>query len=162
MPPRPPKPPIGSSLPRFTVPLPTAKLTEIQGKVEKEFRQSMGIDAATALSEDAKHAIAEAVKVASEQQSAAQVSRSAAKHAAQILGKGIQINEALKSKLQVGLEGIKAVRESNEYLDILKENARMLKAKNDALVAAGFTAEQAFKLIEAEVYAKGTGRESRP
>lgn len=162
MPQRPINPTINPSLPRFTVPLPAAKLAEIQGKVEKEFKQAMGLEAAASLSEDAKKAVSEAVKAASEQQIAAQVSRIAAKHAAQTLGKGVQINEALKSKLQVGLEGIKAVGESNEYTNILKENARMLKAKYDALVNAGFTGEQAFKLIEAEVYAKGAGRGNRP
>ena len=162
MPPRPPKPPVGPSVPRFTVPVSPAMLKDIQGKVENEFRKTMGIGDAVPLSDDAKKAIAEAVKAASEQQTAAQVSRIAAKHAAQTLGRGVQINEALKSKLEVGLEGIKAVGASNEYQNILKENARMLKAKYDALVAVGFTAEQAFKLIEAEVYAKGGGRGSRP
>ncbi len=48
-----------------------------------------------------------------------------------------------------------------QYLDILAKNAQMQKAKYDAFVTAGFTEDQAFRLLEAEVLGKAGAKAAR-
>lgn len=70
----------------------------------------------------------------------------------------VDVASAITSKMAVGKKAIEAMLATDELGDILKKNAELLKRKFDALVTAGFTTEQAFRLLEAEIYAKGALR----
>jgi hypothetical protein len=71
---------------------------------------------------------------------------------------GTDIAGAITSKLAVGKRAIEAMVATSELDDILEKNAQLLKKKYDALVTAGFTDDQAFRLLEAEIFSKGAGR----
>jgi hypothetical protein len=72
--------------------------------------------------------------------------------------RNVDIAQAITSKVGVGARALTAVLAAAEFDEILAKNATLMKKKLDALTTAGFTEEQAFRLIEAEVYSKGAGR----
>ena len=53
------------------------------------------------------------------------------------------------------------VTADGQFLEILRKNAEMQKAKYDAYVTAGFTVDQAFRLLEAEVLGKAGAKSVR-
>jgi hypothetical protein len=61
---------------------------------------------------------------------------------------------AIGERLGSALAGVKVVSQSADLDKILAENAKMLKKKYEALKTAGFTEDQSFQLILAEVSAK--------
>jgi hypothetical protein len=71
---------------------------------------------------------------------------------------GVDIASAISSKVALGKRAMEAMLATDELGQILKKNAELLKRKYDALVDAGFTVEQAFRLLEAEIYSKGAAR----
>jgi hypothetical protein len=74
------------------------------------------------------------------------------------VGKGLfregDPKKAITDRLSSALVGIKLVSQSPTLQEMLDENAKMLFAKKTALIKAGFTADEAFQLILAEVSAK--------
>lgn len=135
----------------FTIP--DEMLTPIRAQVESTLASQLGVQE---LDDTAKVAVADKVREAIE----VQVSKNLSQVAGQAV-KGSNIGVAgagrvgVSESLRLGLENIKLVSEDQQYLDLLQQSARMTKAKFDALVAAGFTEEQAFRLVEAETLAKG-------
>lgn len=72
-----------------------------------------------------------------------------------------ELGVRLTDKLRLGAEMASLVSADAQYLDILAKNAQMQKAKFDAYVTAGFTEDQAFRLLEAEVLGKAGAKAGR-
>jgi len=66
----------------------------------------------------------------------------------------VSVQTAMDSRLASALQGVQLVSQSADLQKMIEENAKMLFAKKKALEDAGFTADQAFALILAEVSAK--------
>ncbi len=64
------------------------------------------------------------------------------------------IPAAVGARMQDALAGMKSVSQNADLQNILAENAKMLKQKYDALVAAGFTKAEAFDLLKIELAAR--------
>jgi len=71
------------------------------------------------------------------------------------------LGNRLQAKLAVGQQIAQIVSADQQFQDILRKNAQMQKAKFDAYVTAGFTEEQAFRLLEAEVLGKAGAKAQR-
>jgi hypothetical protein len=80
------------------------------------------------------------------------------KKEALLLGKDFyrdkSIQTAMNSRLSSALKGVQLVSQSADLQKMIDENAKMLFSKKQALENAGFTSDQAFQLILAEVSAK--------
>jgi hypothetical protein len=63
--------------------------------------------------------------------------------------------DRIGAQLKFGSQYASVIAQNQEYLDLLKQNAKMMHSKFTAYKDAGFSDEQAFSLVEAEVYAKG-------
>ena len=133
--------------------IPDDMLSPIRAQVEANLATQLGVQQ---LDDTARLAVADKVKEA--------VDTQLSKNLAQIAGQAVKGSNigvvgagrtGVSESLRLGLENIKLVSEDQQYLDLLQQSARMTKAKFDALVAAGFTEEQAFRLVEAETLAKG-------
>jgi hypothetical protein len=133
--------------------IPEDMLSPIRAQVEANLAAQLGVQE---LDEDARTAIADKVWEAVD----VQLSKNLTQVAGQAV-KGSNIGLAgagrvgVSESLRLGLENVKLVSEDQKYLELLQQSARMTKAKFDALVAAGFTERQAFRLVEAETLAKG-------
>lgn len=66
----------------------------------------------------------------------------------------VNVPAAVTARMKDALSGLKSVSQSADLQNILAENAKMLKAKYDALVAAGFPAAEAFELLKVELAAR--------
>jgi hypothetical protein len=71
---------------------------------------------------------------------------------------GAQLGLRVKEQLTAGLGMVNLISEDAQYIEIVKKNAQMLKIKLDAFVEVGFTADQAFRLIEVEFMGKASAR----
>lgn len=60
----------------------------------------------------------------------------------------------VSERLGNALEGVRLVSTASDMKEILKENAQLLHTKFKALIEAGFSEDQSFQLILAEVTAK--------
>ncbi len=135
----------------FTVP--DEMMTPIRAQVEANLAAQLGVQE---LDDETKVVVDERVKAAI----GVQLERNLELVAGQAVsgstigvggaGRGQTVSESLR----VGLENVRLVSEDQKYLDLLQQSAGMTKAKFDALVTAGFTEEQAFRLVEAETVAK--------
>lgn len=65
--------------------------------------------------------------------------------------KQTNLSQLINNRLKEALSGLQRVRQNEDALKIMQENAQLLKNKYDAYVTAGFTAEQSFELILAEM-----------
>ena len=75
-----------------------------------------------------------------------------------------EVSASLKGKIDIGniiasvaefaAETSESIVNNPDFIKSLEESAKIQKAKFDAYVAAGFTVEQAFRLLEAEIYSK--------
>ena len=133
--------------------IPDDMLSPITAQVEANLAAQLGVQQ---LEDTARLAVADRVREAVD----TQLNKNLAQIAGQaVKGSNIGVGGAgrvgVSESLRLGLENIRLVSEDQQYLDLLKQSARMTKAKFDALVAAGFTEEQAFRLVEAEALAKG-------
>jgi hypothetical protein len=133
--------------------IPDDMLSPIRAQVEANLATQLGVQQ---LDDTARLAVAEKVQEAVD----VQLSKNLTQVAGQaVKGSNIGVGGAgrtgVAESLRLGLENIKLVSEDQQYLDLLQQSAKMTKAKFDALVAAGFTEEQAFRLVEAETLAKG-------
>ncbi len=133
--------------------IPAEMLAPIREQVSANLATQLGVQE---LDPNAQLAVEEKVKEAVGVQlskNLEQVAGQAVKGSA--IGVGGAGRVGVAESLRLGLENIKLVSQDQQYLDLLQQSARMTKAKFDALVAAGFTEDQAFRLVEAETLAKG-------
>jgi hypothetical protein len=63
-------------------------------------------------------------------------------------------SKAIDERLSSALKGVELISQSADLQKMLEENAKMLFNKKQALADAGFTDNEAFQLIMAEVSAK--------
>jgi hypothetical protein len=139
--------------------LPAARLNALTETVAASTATQLGIARAD-FTPDMTSAVRDSIQKSFEQRFLDQVSAVSDKHVSSELG-GISIGDSVKSKLGNFAGIATAVFEDSQYVELLQKNAHMMRQKFDALVGAGFTEEQAFQLIEAEVYAKGGARANR-
>jgi hypothetical protein len=109
---------------------------------------------------DMTSAVQASIQKSFEQRFLDQVGAVSDKHVSLELG-AVSVQESVKSKLGNFAGIATAVLEDAKYTELLEKNASMMRQKFTALTTAGFTEEQAFRLIEAEVYAKSSARASR-
>ena len=125
----------------------------IRNEVEKNMKKRLRIPQAQPLPQNVQNIIQ---KTAKQTDSAAR-ERFVKKEAVR-LGKAFfrdeTIEATMNSRLKNALAGVKLVSESEDLQKMIEENAKMLFAKKQALENAGFSADEAFKLILAEVSAK--------
>ncbi len=131
--------------------VPQEAIEQISNAVTGDVKKSIGIEINDAM----QLAIQEAAASTAEQQVTARVSRLTQQRVADLVTQD-DLKKRIQSGMTIGKAAMNALALSQDYLDMLASNARMVKAKFDAYVAAGFTDAQSFRLIEAEVAAKGT------
>jgi hypothetical protein len=137
--------------------IPQDALEKISDAVVGDLKQSLGMEMNDAMLETVQQAAASNA----EQQVNARVSRAAQQRVSELVTTPDNVNSRIQSGMTIGKAAMGALAVSQDYLDMLASNARMVKAKFDAYVSAGFTDGQAFRLIEAEVAAKGTPGQRR-
>lgn len=149
MPPRPPIPPA----PHATV-TPKALEDRIKSALEADYKKRLGI---STLPSDVKKGIASAAKSAAQRATRSNLEVEALK-----IAKGwfqpTSVADLIRSKLGQAKAGVSVVGQSADLDEILKENAKMMRKKYQALVDAGFTPDQSFQLILAEVQGKAARR----
>lgn len=122
----------------------------IERKIDEDFKKRLNV---TALPSDIKEMIKERsaeVGVALIEQD---ISKRALLYGKEIL-REVDHAKAIDERLSSALKGVELVSKSADLQNILSENAKMMFAKKQALVKAGFTDDEAFQLIMAEVSAK--------
>jgi hypothetical protein len=67
------------------------------------------------------------------------------------LSQGVSLQNVMQDRLKGALQGLTTVNAQAETSKILAENARLLRAKFDALKAVNFTDDQAFQMILTEL-----------
>lgn len=137
--------------------VPQDALQKISDAVIGDLKQSLGMEVNDAMLQT----VQEAAASTAEQQVSARVSRAAQQRVSEFVTTPENVNSRIQSGMTIGKAAMGALAVSQDYLDMLASNARMVKAKYDAYVAAGFDEKQAFRLIEAEVAAKGTPGQRR-
>jgi hypothetical protein len=133
--------------------MPNPLENKISGDIEKRLRVKLALPPNAPLPMQFKTIVDKAAK---EVDSAA--TERFVKKEAVLLGKQFyretSIQNAINTRLSSALKGVEMVSQSLDLKKMIEENARMLFAKKTALVGAGFSADQAFQLILAEVSAK--------
>ncbi len=112
------------------------------------------------LTDETHEALSTSVHRALQEQFTATFEDAARQSAAESV-RGPELAGRLASKLAAGAKLVEMVSTDNQYLEILAKNASMQKAKYDAYIEAGFTEDQAFRLLEAEVLGKAGVRSGR-
>lgn len=97
--------------------------------------------------------ITQAIEMAAREDLSNIIAESARESVGEILARPPLVDR-LKAQLAVGKNIVDLVSGNDEYKQILAKNAQMQKSKYDAFVAAGFSEEQAFRLLEAELLGK--------
>jgi hypothetical protein len=126
---------------------------KIKAELEKNMRKKLNIPARQPLPQNVKNIINKAAK----QSDSTATDRFVKKEAIRLskdFYRDKTIQQTLDSRLKNALAGIKLVSDSADLQEMIDENAKMLFAKKTALENAGFSAEEAFQLILAEVSAK--------
>ena len=130
---------------------------DVTDTVSGKVKESLGV-AREDMDEPMKAQIESTVQSTLEKRFATEVVSAAESKVGQTAIGGVDIAGAITSKMAVGKRAIEAMLATDELGQILKKNAELLKRKYDALVEADFTEEQAFRLLEAEIYSKGAAR----
>ncbi len=125
----------------------------IKTKIEDDFKKSFKVPPGQDLPGDVKNMVSDATDEAFTSLIKNSVRRSAITLSKENL-RVTDIQTAISGRLANASKGVKLVSGSPELQAILDENARMLFAKKTALVNAGFSNDEAFQLILAEVSAK--------
>ena len=125
----------------------------IVNKVEGDIRAKLNIPASSPLPTNIRAMIE---KTASDADSA--LTEKYVRREALLAGKRFfrdeKVEDTIKTRLATALQGVQLVSASSDLQKMIDENARMLFMKKQALRNAGFTDDEAFKLILAEVTAK--------
>jgi hypothetical protein len=135
------------------MPHPVQFRNKIRKSLEADVKKTFGIQK---LPDKVKADIARKAAEVSEnmfEQHLNKVSLAEAKAASQ----SANVAQNVKGRLADALSGVQVVTKSADLDKILKENAELLFKKKQALVTAGFTDDEAFQIILAEV----TARKSR-
>jgi len=126
---------------------------KISTDIEKKLKKKLGIAANRPLPATFKNVVNKAAK----ETNIAATQRYVQKEAL-LAGKEFyrdkSIQTAMNSRLSSALKGVQLVSQSADLQKMIDENAKMLFSKKQALENAGFSADQAFQLILAEVSAK--------
>jgi hypothetical protein len=136
---------------------PRSVVTEHADQVTTRVSEALGVRG-DELDASMKAEIESAVSSTLERRFISEVTSAAESGIGQAAARNVDVAGAITAKVGVGARAITAVLAAAEFDDILAKNATLMKKKFDALVTAGFTEDQAFRLIEAEVYSKGAGR----
>lgn len=141
-------------------PLPHAKLSpeklenRIRKQLEKDYRKRLGT---RSLPDDVKKGISSAARTAAQRATKRNLEVEALKIAKSFY-QPTSVADLIAGKLGQAKQGVNAVSKSADLDAILKENAKMLRKKWQALVSAGFSEDESFQLIKAEVEGKAARR----
>jgi hypothetical protein len=123
----------------------------ISGKLQEDIKKRLNV---TSLDDGMKKVIEEIAEDVVANMTRQNITKTAISVTKDMLRGKIDRSRAVRERLLGALEGVRLVSQADELNEILRENARMLFNKKQALVDAGFSEEQAFQLIMAEVSAK--------
>ena len=127
---------------------------KIKDQLVKDYKKRLKV---TTLPTDIQKGIDSAAKVAAQRATQRNIEVEATKTAKEFY-QDVSVSKLVSSKLAQAKLGVNAVVQSADLEDILKENARMLRKKWQALKDAGFSEKEAFELIKAEVEGKAARR----
>ena len=126
---------------------------EIILEIEKNLKKKLKIPDSKPLPDTYKNIVNEAAK-----ETATATTQRYIKKEALSMGKKFyrdtSIESTMNSRLSSALKGVQLVSGSADLQKMIDENAKMLFAKKEALEKAGFSTDEAFQLILAEVAAK--------
>jgi len=127
-------------------------LAPILTKASSEMEAQLGVDSLDdALTAELNARVTEAVQAKfgeTLQKVAAGVAQSAATVAP------VLPTERINAGLIAGADHVRLIAEHDKYHEMLAQTAAMTFAKYSALIGAGFSKDQAFRLVEAETLAK--------
>jgi hypothetical protein len=131
--------------------LPDAAFAALTTQVVADVANSLGLTPAD-FTPGMRTAIEEALRDAFRRRFFAQVGQHAARRLLEAAGSlATAISEGSKSRLLVGHETVGVLITDATFKDTLAKSAQLQKLMFDALVTAGFTADQAMQLLEADV-----------
>jgi hypothetical protein len=139
--------------------IPEALLTRATDLAVRNSADRLRVDPAE-ISGDTRVVLQSSVRKALEEQFTGAFD-AAARHSVAEVVNTPELGARLADKLSLGAQMATLVSADGQYLDILAKNAQMQKAKFDAYVTAGFTEDQAFRLLEAEVLGKAGAKAGR-
>lgn len=129
--------------------MPTIENT-IKSKLEKDLKKKLGV---TALPTDVKKIVDSASKQAGSVVTKQNINKHALRYGKEVF-RETNHKKMIGERISSALKGVEVVTQSSDLQKILDENAKMLFSKMRALKSAGFTDDQSFQLIIAEVSAK--------
>jgi len=133
------------------VKLPDATLSALTTTVVADVANSLGLSVGD-FTEGMRTAVEEAIQDAFRRRFFAQVGQFTSRRLLESAGSlALAISEGAKSKLIVGRETVDVLVNDPTFKDTLSKSAKLQKLMFDALVAAGFTADQAMELLEADI-----------
>lgn len=138
--------------------LPSPSVRKLENKIKKdltaEYKKLLG---SNTLSAEITKAIADASKEAAERATGRNLQVEASKIAKNFY-RLENVDQRLDRNLKHAKDSVMKVAGSADLDEILAENAKMLRKKWQALVTAGFTQDESFQLIKAEVEGKAMRR----
>lgn len=129
--------------------MPTIEHT-IKAKLEDDLKAKLGV---TTLPQEVIRDIQNASKEASDVVTKQNINKKALKLGKEVF-RDTDHKKLIGARINSALKGVEVVTQSSDLKKILDENAKMLFSKMTALQNAGFSDDQAFQLILAEVSAK--------
>lgn len=141
------------------VQIPEALLSRATDMALRTSAERLNLDVAD-LGNETRRAVQANVRKALEEQFAGAFDE-AARHSVAEVVRTPELGVRLKEKLGLGAQMAGLVSADAQYFDLLAKNAQMQKAKFDAYVTAGFSEDQAFRLLEAEVLGKAGAKAGR-
>jgi hypothetical protein len=130
--------------------------TEIEKRLQDDYKKRLKL---TTLPDSLKKGIKSAAKTAAERATSRNLEVEAMKVSREFY-QPAAVDKLISAKLTQAKAGVKVVSQSADLAEILKENAKLLRKKWQALVDAGFTKDQAYELIKAEIVGKAARRSS--
>lgn len=141
------------------VQIPEAMLSRATELAVRNSAERLNVDVAE-ISGVTRQALQSSVRKALEEQFAGTFDAAARHSVAEVVSMP-ELGARLADKLSLGAQMANLVSADAQYLDLLAKNAKMQKAKFDAYVTEGFTEDQAFRLLEAEVMGKAGAKAGR-
>ena len=83
------------------------------------------------------------------------INQIAASHAQAVLKPQVDVNTLVGERLKGATVGVKMVIDDANTGSLLDQNSKLLKMKYDSLVNAGFTKDEAFKIILTDLSRSG-------
>jgi hypothetical protein len=130
--------------------LPTTEEKKITDSIINDLAKNMGVQPRSipkALSDTVASTVKEALS-----ENAKDLTRNfALRKAREALSKSTNTMAMLDDRVKGALKGISHVGQNTDVKKIMQENAKLLKMKFDNLVAVGFSPDQAFQIVLAEL-----------